>query len=68
MTTYTYVVSDVYAGDAGMAIESFKTKDEAIAYYHQLVSEHPDRTFDIGVEDEDGDWIDVFQPDTEEST
>ena len=62
MAIFTYIVSDVDAGDGGMAIESFKTKEEAVAYYHQLVSEHPDRTFDIAIEDEDGDWIDVFQP------
>ena len=63
--THTYIVSDVNGGDGGMAIDSFTSKDEAIKCYWECVKDYPDRTFDIAIEDEDGDWIEVFQPQEE---
>ena len=60
--TYTYIVNQVDGGDGGISIDSFTTKQEAINCYWECVKDFPDWTFDVAVEDEDGEWIDVFQP------
>ena len=60
---YTYVV---YCVDDGMEIDRFANKPDAIKYWLDNIAEYPDKTFDVAVEDEDSEWIDIISPFQEE--
>ena len=63
---YTYVVSCVDDGDGGAEIDRFTNKTDAIKCWFDNVAEYPDKTFDVAVEDEDSEWIDIISPFEEE--
>lgn len=57
---FKFIVSDCDGGDGGESLGSFESTDDAIQFFKELKDEFPDGNFDIAVEDEDGEWLEIF--------